>query len=115
VYKTDIYVNEGEKMVHIMATGLYPPHVLKPLLEAFFSKNKPAYPDYLKKVYQWGAPPVEGKYRTIALYECPADKLYEAGLALARRYNFYASVKEYTFEIINLIDESDQMKIAQGK
>jgi len=31
-----------------------------------------------------------------------------------KRYNYYAQLEGYAFEVIPLIDESDAMKIAQG-
>ncbi len=102
-------------MVHIMTIGLYPPTALKKLTEIYFAKDKPAYPDFLKKIHNWGAPSTENKYRTLAVYECPEDKLYQAMLALTKRYNFYAQVEGYTYEVLPLIAEADAMKIAQGK
>ncbi len=102
-------------MNHIMTIGSYAPTILKALVEIYPSKNKPPYPDFLKKIHNWGTPPVDGKYRTIAIYECPEEKLYQALLAISKRYNFYAQVEGYSFEILPLISEADGLKIAQGK
>ncbi len=97
-----------------MTIGLGLPHKAKLSAELYFRKDKPVYPEYLKKIHNWGAPTYKGKYRLIAIYECPDDKLYEAMNALTRRYNFYAQVEGYTFEILPLMSESDVMKIIQG-
>lgn len=102
-------------MAHIITIGLSSPHKIKELAQLYMTKEKPSYPDFLKKIYNWGAPPYEGKYRSIAVYEFPDDKLYEAMVALTKRYNFYASIGDFTFEILPLMSEGDTMKIALGK
>ncbi|MFX1495350.1 MAG: hypothetical protein ACFFBZ_13785 [Promethearchaeota archaeon] len=94
-----------------MTIGLITPHKVKELGELYMAKDKPGYPDFLKKVNEWGAPTYKGKYRSIAIYEIPDDKLYEAMIALTRRYNFYASRGDFTFEILPLISQEDAMKI----
>ena len=98
-----------------MTIGLYPPPKLKELVEKYLKQDKSPYPDFLKKKYSWGTPPVEGKYRTVAIYECPEDKLHDALLALTKRYKFYAQTEGYTFEILPLMSEAEAMKIAIGK
>lgn len=98
-----------------MTIGLTTPHKIKDMVELYSSKNKPSYPDFLKKIHNWGTPPYQGKYRSIAIYESPNDKLYEAMIALTKRYNFYASEGHFTFEIIPLMSEADAMKVALGK
>ena len=98
-----------------MTIGLNTPHKIKEMAELYSSKNKPSYPNFLKKIHTWGAPPYKGKYRTISIYEFPDEKLYEAMMALSKRYNFYASEGNFTFEIIPLMSEGDAMKIALGK
>jgi len=98
-----------------MTIGLTDQHRMKDLAELYFSKEKPTYPDYLKKVNNWSAGVSEGKYRTIAVYECPEEKLYQAMVSLTKRYNFYASKGGYTFEVTPLMDQADAMKIIQGK
>ena len=102
-------------MNHIMTIGTYPPTKLTALAELFFSKDKPVYPEFLQKIHNWGAPMFGGNYRTIAVYECPEDKLYQGMLALAKRYHFYAQIEGYTYEILPLTNEADGIKIAQGK
>lgn len=102
-------------MINIMTIGLYPPPKLKQLVDKYLQKDKPDYPDFLKKIYNWGTPPVDGKYRTITIYECPEDKLHDALLALTKRYKFYAQIEGYTFEILPLMSEAEAMKIALGK
>lgn len=102
-------------MVQILTIGLTEPHRLKDVVELFLKKDKPPYPDYLKKIVNGGAGMNSGKYRSIAIYECPDDKLYEAGIALSTRYNYYASVGGYTYDVIPMTKEADAMKIALGK
>lgn len=98
-----------------MTIALCPPEIVKDLLPIYFSKDKPAYPNFLKKLYAWGAPNLNGKYRRFSVFECPDDKLYEGIVGITRRYNFYASIEGYTFEVLPLINEEDAMKIALGK
>ena len=100
-------------MINIMTIGTYAPTKFKALLELFVSKDKPAYPDFLKKIHNWGSPMSGGDYRNIAVYECPEEKLYQAILALGKRYHYYAQIEGYTYEILPLINEADGIKIAQ--
>ena len=102
-------------MVNIMTIGLTDQDRIKELTVLYLSKEKPAYPDYLKKINNWAAGVSEGKYRTIAVYECAEEKLYQAMVALTMRYNFYASKGGYSFEVTPLMDQADAMKIVQGK
>ena len=101
-------------MIHIMTIGIFPPHKTNALFEIYTSKNKPAYPDFIKKIHNWSTQSVDGKYRRITVYECPEDKLYQGMLALGKRYHFYAQIEGYTFEILPLTSEADSIKIAQG-
>lgn len=101
-------------MGQIMAIGTYPPHITKDLVALYTKKDKPAYPDFLKKTNNWWAGAVSGNYRAIAIYECPDEKLREALIALGTRYNFYAQVEGYTFEIIPLVTEAEAMKMIRG-
>ena len=102
-------------MVQIMTIGLSEPQRAKEIVGLFMKKEKPPYPDYLKKIVNGGAGFVNGKYRSIAIYECPDDKLYEAMVALGARYHFYASLGGYTYEIIPITKEADAMKMVFGK
>ncbi len=102
-------------MNHIMTIGTFPPHKTNALFEIYMSKDKPAYPDFIKKLHNWSTPSVKGKYRRITVYECPEEKLYQGMLALSKRYNFYGQIEGYTFEILPLISEADSIKIAQAK
>ncbi|MFX0139589.1 MAG: hypothetical protein ACFFDN_38465 [Candidatus Hodarchaeota archaeon] len=102
-------------MTHILTIGLSSPNKAKELAQLYMSKEKPSYPDFLKKINSWAAPNYQGKYRTIALYECPDNKLYEAMVALTKRYNFYTSKGDYTFEILPLMSEADTLPIVLGK
>jgi len=98
-----------------MAIALMPPHKVKELLRIYLSKDKPAYPDFLKKLYTWGTAPVKGKYRRIDVFECPDNNLYEGIVGIMKRFNYYAQIEGYTFEVFPLINEADTMKIVQEK
>ncbi|MFX0100041.1 MAG: hypothetical protein ACFFCS_10715 [Candidatus Hodarchaeota archaeon] len=102
-------------MVHIMTTGIYPPSTSKELLKIYTSSDKPKYPDFLKKIHHWAAPSPTGDFKSIAIYECPDDKLYEALKALARRYVFYTQAEGYKYTIDPLMDAEEAIKITLGK
>ena len=97
-------------MVKIMMVARYPPHKLNELVKAFMSTDKPAYPDFLKKVEHWAAQITEEKYKTYAVYECPDDKVLEGMAALFKRFNFYASIEGYTFKCELLLEAADAIK-----
>ena len=97
-----------------MTIGYYAPHLSKDLVALYTKKEKPAYPDFLKKNNNWWAGTNGGNYRAFAVYECPDEKLREALMALGARYNFYAQVVGYTFEIILLVNEAEAMKMIRG-
>lgn len=101
-------------MTYIMTIALTPYHNLEELLKIFLAKDKPAYPISLKKLHVWHAPNLDGKIRRFSLFECPEDKLYEGITGIMKRYNYYAQLEGYAFEVFPLIDEADAMKIAQG-
>ena len=97
-------------MVKIMMVAKYPPHKVSELIKTYMRTDKPAYPDFLKKVEHWAAQITEEKYKTYAVYECPDDKIIESMAALAKRFTFYASVKGYTFKMELLIEAEDAIK-----
>ena len=97
-------------MQHIMTIGLTEMHRVKDLIHMLTAKDKPEYPDFLKKIHNWGAGISEGKYRGIAIYEFPDGKMYEAMLAIGKRYNYYASKGGYTYEVVALASEADALK-----
>lgn len=102
-------------MAKIMMAAKYPPHKANELLKVFMSTDKPAYPDFLKKVEHW-IPQVSGeKYKTYAVYECPDDKIIDGMTALFKRFNFYASVEGYTFKCELLAEAADAIKDMLGK
>ena len=97
-----------------MTIGYHAPHLTKELVALFTRKDKPAYPDFLKKTNNWWTGGNSREYRVFAIYECPDEKLREAIIALGTRYNFYAQVEGYTFEIIPLVNEVEAMKMIRG-
>ena len=102
-------------MVHILTNGWYPPHKAMELVKIYVGKDKPAYPDFLKKIHHWGVVAETGDYKTIAVYECPDDKLVEALKALFARYDYYTQVVGYKFSIDPLFDAEEAIKAALGK
>jgi len=72
--------------------------------------DKPAYPDFLKKVENWIAQITDDRLKSYAVYECPDDKIVESMSALAKRYNFYASVEGYTYTMELLTAIKDFLK-----
>jgi hypothetical protein len=97
-----------------MTIGLYPPHKVKELTTVYLRKDKPPYPDFVKKIHNWGAGVQDGKYRVIAVYECPDDKLREALIAIGTRHTLYGTVEGYSYEAIPLVSEAEAMKMIQG-
>jgi len=89
-----------------MMVAKYPPHKLNELMKVYMSTDKPAYPDFLKKVEHWAAQITDDRLKSYAVYECPDDKIVESMAALAKRYNFYASVEGYTYTM-ELLTEAD--------
>ena len=93
----------------------YPPHKLNELIKVYTSSGKPAYPDFLKKVEHWAAQVTDEKYKNYAVYECPDDKVIESMAALTKRFNFYAMVEGYTFNIEILMEADTAIKYMLGK
>ena len=97
-------------MVKIMVIGKYPHNKLNENIKAYMRTDKPAYPDFLKKVENWAAQITRGKQKIYAVYECPDDKVIESMAALAKRHIFYASVEGYTFKMELLADADEAIK-----
>ena len=102
-------------MVKIMMVAKFPPHKLNELIKNYMSTDKPAYPDFLKKVEHWAAQVTDDKHKTYAVYECPDDKVLESMAALSRRFIFYAKVEGYTFKIEILMEADEAIKVMLGK
>ncbi len=98
-----------------MVVGKYPPHKTNEMIKHYMTSGKPAYPDYLKKVEHWAAQVTGNKYKTYAVYECPDDKVLDGLAALSKRFNYYASLKGYTFKIEILMDSDEAIKMMSGK
>ncbi len=98
-----------------MMVAKFPPHKLNELIKKNMSTDKPAYPDFLKKVEHWAAQVTDDKHKTYAVYECPDDKVLESMAALTKRFSFYASVEGYTFKIQILWEAAAAIKYMLGK
>jgi hypothetical protein len=98
-------------MAHMLVTGWYPPNKAQELLKVYMSKDKPAYPDFVKKIHHWTVVSPEGHYKTYAVYEFPDDKIKETMIALDKRYTLYAKVEGYTYLPEFLMDAAEMIKV----
>ncbi|MFX0037808.1 MAG: hypothetical protein ACFFCY_00145 [Promethearchaeota archaeon] len=98
-------------MAHMLVTAFYPPNKGQELLKVYMSKNKPAYPDFLKKIHHWTLVSSEGNYKTYAVYEFPDDKIMETMKAIAKRYTLYATVEGYRYFPELLMDAEEAIKL----
>jgi len=48
------------------------------------SKDKPTYPDFIKKIHHWTTISPEGRIKAYAVYECPDDKILEGRKQLGK-------------------------------
>ena len=65
-------------MAKILVTGVMDPFESKDAMKVYAATDKPKYPDFIKKVENWGTIPENGLYKAYAVYECPDDKLHDA-------------------------------------
>lgn len=100
-------------MAHIMVTGWYPPNKAKELLKVYMSKDKPAYPDFVKKIHHWTVVSSCGDYKTYAVYEFPDDKVKETLKAIGKRFSLYTTVEGYRYYPELLLDAEEAIKILQ--
>ncbi len=98
-------------MGHILVTGWYPPNKARELLKVFMSKDKPAYPDFVKKIHHWTVVSSDGYYKTYAVYEFPDDKIIETQKAIGKRYILYATVEGYRYYPELLMDAEEAIKL----
>ncbi len=98
-------------MAHILVTAFNPPNKSKELLKVYMSKDKPAYPDFVKKIHHWTSMSSDGRHKVYAVYECPDDKIMETMKAISRRYILYASVEGYRYYGEILFDAEEAMKL----
>lgn len=98
-------------MAHILVTGWTPQSKGNEMVKVAMAKDKPAYPDFLKKINNWMVVSPDGMIKTYAVYECPDDKILEGMKAIGKRYTMYAQVEGYKYypeilfdaqEIINM-------------
>jgi len=97
-------------MAHILVTGWYPPSMAKELLKVYMSKDKPVYPDFVKKIHHWTVISSDGHYKTYAVYEFPDDKIKETLMAIGKRYSLYATVEGYKYYPELLMDAEEAIK-----
>ena len=97
-------------MVKIMIVGKCPLNKLNESVKTYMRTDKPAYPDFIKKVENWVAQITEERLKSYAVYECPDDKILDGMAALTKRYNFYASVEGYTYKMELLTDADAAIK-----
>jgi len=102
-------------MAKIMMVSKYPPHKINEVIKNYTSSDKPAYPDYLKKVGAWAAQVTDDRHKTYAVYDCPDDKIIGGLAALSKRYSFYASVEGVTFKMELLMEADEAIKLMLKK
>ena len=98
-------------MAHILVTGWTPQNKGEEMIKVYMSKDKPAYPDFLKKIQHWITNSYEGMTKTYAVYECPDDKVLEGLKAIGRRYTLYATVEGYKYYPEVLFDAQEVIKM----
>ena len=99
-------------MAHILVTGWLPQSKGNEMLKVYTAKDKPAYPEYMKRVQHWMVISVEGMIKTYAVYECPNDKILESFQAIGRRYTLYAQVEGYKYYPELLFDAQEMIKMS---
>ncbi|MFW9899976.1 MAG: hypothetical protein ACFFDY_01655 [Candidatus Thorarchaeota archaeon] len=98
-------------MAHILVTGWTPQNKGDEMLKVYTAKDKPAYPDFIKRVQHWMVMSSEGMLKTYAVYECPDDKILEGMKAIGRRYSVYAQVEGYKYYPEVLFDAQEIIKM----
>ena len=81
------------------------------LLKVYMSKDKPAYPDFVKKIHNWTVVSSDGQYKAYAVYEFPDDKIKETIKAIGKRYSLYATVEGYRYYPEILMDTEEMIKL----
>ncbi|MHA2128110.1 MAG: hypothetical protein ACW99E_22665 [Promethearchaeota archaeon] len=97
-------------MAHILVTGWLPQSKTNEMLKVYTAKDKPAYPDFIKRVQHWMVVSSEGMLKTYAVYECPDDKILEGLKGIGRRYTLYAQVEGYRYYPEVLFDAQELIK-----
>ncbi|MFW9972463.1 MAG: hypothetical protein ACFFDF_19920 [Candidatus Odinarchaeota archaeon] len=97
--------------MELLVTAWYPPNKAKELLKVYTAKDKPAYPDFIKKNHHWTAVSSDGHYKTYAVYEFPEEKIKQALQAIGKRYSLYATVEGYRYYPEILMDAEEAIKI----
>jgi hypothetical protein len=98
-------------MAHILVTGWTPQNKGDEMLKVYTAKDKPAYPDFIRRVQHWMAMSPEGMLKTYAVYECSEDKILEGLKAIGRRYTVYARVEGYKYYPEVLFDAQEIIKM----
>jgi hypothetical protein len=99
-------------MANILVTGWLPQNKSNEMLKVYTAKDKPAYPEFIKRVQHWMVISHEGMIKTYAVYECPDDKILEGFNAIGRRYTLYAQVEGYKYYPELLFDAQEMIKMS---
>jgi hypothetical protein len=94
-----------------MVTGWLPQSKGDEMLKVYTAKDKPAYPDFIKRVQHWMVISPDGMLKTYAVYECPDDKILDGMKALGGRYRIYAQVEGYRYYPEVLFDAQEMVKM----
>ncbi len=93
------------KMVYVMSIVKYPPHISEETVKFYVSGKAPAYPEFVKRTYQWVV--ADYHYKIYNIYEMPEEKLYEGMKGIAKRLSAFTRFEGYTFKIQPLIEGSE--------
>ncbi len=97
-------------MAHILVTNWTPQNKVREMLEVYMSKDKPAYPDFIKKIHHWTTISPEGRIKAYAVYECPDDKILDGLKAIGKRYTLYTTVEGYKYYPEVLMDAQEAIQ-----
>lgn len=101
--------------MEIMITQRIPTHKLKEFMKFYTASDKPSYPNFVKKTHNWSAQARDKYYKSYAVYEFPDEKVKEALYAIMKRYNFYAQMEDYIFDLELLMPVEEAIKNLLGK
>ena len=93
----------------IMISVKTPPGEATKQGEIFSSGKLPKMPDFVKRIntYVW----VDKCIRSISLFECPKDKLFEGMKAMNQRLTAYFGIEGISFKVNPLMEIKDALSL----
>jgi hypothetical protein len=98
-------------VAHILVTNWTPQNKGNEMIKVYMSKDKPPYPDFMKKINHWIAMSPDGYIKAYAVYECPDEKIIDCLKAIGKRYSLYAQVEGYKYFPEVLMDAQEVIKM----